>query len=116
VHEKQNTTITGTFKILESLNQKLNEKIIANGYGMRGKSKWVREAIEKLFTYSDFPELVSLSDDIANSNHSISVRLPRKLFLEIEKAVISIRKEHPELEGVKSLIVRTSIIQRLIRS
>lgn len=116
MYEDKNITITGTFKILDSLNQKLDEKVIADGYGMRGKSKWVREALEKLFTYSDFPELVSISDDMENANHPITVRLPRKLFLEIEKAVITIRKNFPELEGIKSLIMRTAIMQRLIRS
>lgn len=113
--ESSNATITVTFKIPTTLNQKLDERIIANGYGMRGKSKWVREAIEKLFTYPDFPELVSLSDDIENVNLSVSVRIPRQLFLEIEKMVTSVRKEYPEIEGVKSRIARTAIIQRLIR-
>ncbi|MEI8055109.1 MAG: hypothetical protein WCH10_03810 [bacterium] len=115
MHEDQNITLTGTFKILETLNQKLDERIIADGYGMRGKSKWIREAVEKLFTYPDFPELVSISDDMENANHPISVRFPRNLLLEIEKVVISIRKEYPELEGIKSRIIRTAIIQRLIR-
>ncbi len=116
MHVDQNITLTGTFKILGTLNQKLDERIIADGYGMRGKSRWIREAIEKLFTYPDFPELISISDDMENANHSISVRFPRKLLLEIEKAVILVRKEYPELEGIKSRIVRTAIIQRLIRA
>ena len=114
--ENQNITLTVTFKIPDTLNQKLNEKIIADRYGMRGKSRWVREAIESLFTYHDFPELVFLSDDMENVNHSISVRFPRKLLLAIERIVILVRKEYPEIEGVKSKIARTAIIQRLIRS
>lgn len=108
-------TLTVTFKLPENLNQRLDEKIIADGYGMRGKSKWIREAIEQFFTYDDFPELVSIADDIENATDSVSVRFPRKLLLEIEEMVISIRKEHPELEGVKSKIVRAAVIQRLIR-
>ena len=115
MYENQNTTLTSTFKIPDTLNQKLNEKVIADGYGMRGKSRWIKEAIEKLFTYQNFPELVFFSDDIENANHSISVRFPRKLLLEVEKMVMSVRREYPELEGVKSRIVRTAIIQRLIQ-
>ena len=107
--------LTGTFKVLDSLNQKIDEEVIADGYGMRGKSRWIREAIEELLTYPNYTELISLSDEMEDCKHSISIRLPRELFLEIEKAVINIRKEFPELEGIKSRIVRTAIIQRLIR-
>ncbi len=114
-NQEKDATLTGTFKILDNLNQMLNEKVIANGYGMRGKSRWVREAIESLFTYSDCAELVSISSEMENANYPLSVRLPRKLFLDMEKAVIVIRKKFPELEGIKSRIVRTAILQRLIR-
>ncbi|MBU0744637.1 MAG: hypothetical protein KKE11_04645 [Gammaproteobacteria bacterium] len=114
--ETQDIVLTATFKISDNLNRKLDEKIITDGYGMRGKSKWIREAVEKLFTYIDFSELVSLSDDLEYANHPISVRLSRRLLLDIEKMVVSIRKEYPELEGVKSRIIRTAIIQRLIRA
>jgi hypothetical protein len=113
--KESDVTLTGTFKILSALNQRLDEKIVADGYGMRGKSRWIREAIEDLFTYPDYAELVSLSDEMESCKCFISIRLPRKLFLDMEKAVINIRKEFPELEGVKSRIVRTAIIQRLIR-
>jgi len=113
--KEQDPTLTSTFKILDTLNQKLDEKVIADGYGMRGKSRWVREAIEDLFAYSNYAELVSISDEGENAEQSISIRLPRKLFLEIEKAVIAIRKEFPEIEGIKSKVVRTAIMQRLIR-
>ena len=113
--DNENPTLTITFKIPGTLNQKLDENIISDGYGMRGKSKWVREAIEKLFTYPDFPELVSLSDDIENSNHSISVRFPKTLLIELDKMVIAVRREYPELEGVRSRIIRTAIIQRFFR-
>ena len=115
IKKDQDLTITMTFKTLEALNHKLNEKIIADGYGMRGKSRWVREAIEKLFTCCDYAELVAISDDMKSAEHSISVRLPKQLFLAIEEAVIDIRKQFPGLEGVKSRIIRTAILQRLIR-
>jgi hypothetical protein len=107
--------ITVTFKISAPLNQKINEKIIADGYGMHGKSKWLREAIEKLFIIPNYPELVSLAGDMENVICSISIRIPEQLFLEIEKAIVPIRKLSPNLEGVKSKILRTAALQRLIR-
>lgn len=115
VNNEQNKALTISFKIPITLNQKMNEKIIVDGYGMRGKSRWVKEAIEALLTYSDFPELVSFSDAIENTNYANSIRIPRQLLLNIENAVIAVRKEYPDLEGVKSRIIRTAILQRLIR-
>lgn len=114
--EKNHITSASSFKILATLNQKLDERVVADGYGMRGKSRWVREAIENLLANPDCGELVSLSDEAVGKTNSISVRLPQELFLEMEKEVIDIRRNHPEIEGIKSKIVRTAIIQRLIRS
>lgn len=111
---KEKKSVT-TFKISSALNQKLDEKIIADGYGMRGKSKWLREAIEQLFTYPNYPELVSLTDDCEIADHAIVIRAPEKLFFDIEQAIIPIRKIQPDIEGVKSKVVRTAILQRLIR-
>jgi len=38
------------------------------------------------------------------------------LKLKLDKAIIQIRKEFPTLEGVKSRIMRTAILQRILRS
>ena len=61
---QKNKNITVTFKIPAALNRKLDESVINNNYGMRGKNRWIREAIVDLFTYENFSELVSISDDM----------------------------------------------------
>mgnify|MGYP006382042185 FL=1 len=38
------------------------------------------------------------------------------LKLRIDKAIVQVRKEFPSMEGVKSRIFRTAIMQRILRS
>ena len=45
----------------------------------------------------------------------VSIRLPEKLMQRIEYAVIQVRKQYPSIEGVKSNLIRASIVQRLLR-
>ena len=46
-------------------------------------------------------------------DQALMVRFPRDF---LEEKVILIRKDYPELEGVKSKIIRIAIMQRLLRS
>lgn len=108
--------VSTSFKLPTNLNQRLNEKVVADGYGMRGKSRWVKEAIMDLFKIEDYQELVSLSEEVKQLSDPATIRIPRSLMILIEKAIISVRKKYPVLEGVKSKLIRTAIIQRLIRS
>lgn len=104
-----------TFVVPTSLQKDLRERIVKDGYGLRGKSTWVEEAIKNLLSLDSFPELVNYSDEmqVFERTESIVVTYPLKLLLS--DAILKIRKEFPMLEGVQSRIVRTAIIQRLLR-
>ncbi|EKD72268.1 MAG: hypothetical protein ACD_45C00719G0004 [uncultured bacterium] len=82
---------------------------------MRGKSKWIIESIESLLKLDDFPTLVEIAEDMDQLSDMVSIRLPESLMMRIEKAIIQIRKQYPTIEGVKSNLIRASIIQRLLR-
>jgi hypothetical protein len=45
-----------------------------------------------------------------------SVVITKNLKKYVDDAVIEIRKKYPAMEGVQSGIVRTAIVQRLLRS
>jgi hypothetical protein len=102
-------------KLQKKLHHRLQQRIIEDGYGMRGKSKWIIESIESLLTISDYPTLVDIADDMDHLSDMVSIRVPEHLMLRIEKAVVHIRKQFPTIEGVKSNLIRASIIQRLLR-
>ena len=82
---------------------------------MRGKSKWIIESVESLLRLADFPTLVDIAEDMNQLTEIVSIRLPEELMLKIERAVVQVRKQYPSIEGVKSNLIRASIVQRLLR-
>jgi hypothetical protein len=107
--------IKTTVRLPKATRQEMIQTIIANGYGMRGKSKWVSEAIHQLLAINNFHELVDIGDEIADLTEVESIYLEAQLKEELDKALILIRRFFPTMEGVQSCIIRTSIIQRLLR-
>lgn len=107
--------VVTSIKVQKNLHRRLQQRIIEDGYGMRGKSKWIIESIESLLKLTDYPTLADIADDMDQLSDVVSIRLPEDLMLRIEKAIIHVRKQYPTIEGVKSNLIRASIIQRLLR-
>ena len=103
-----------SIKLQNKLHLQLQQRIIADGYGMRGKSKWIIEAVESLLHLEDYPTLVDIADDMDDLSDMVSIRIPEELLTKMEQAVIKVRKQYPTIEGVKSNLIRASIIQRLL--
>lgn len=110
----QNKLMT-SIKLQKALHHRLQQRIIEDGYGMRGKSKWIAESIESLLKISDYPTLVDIAEDMGQLSDMVSFRLPEPLLVKIDQAIVKVRKQYPTLEGVKSNLIRASIIQRLLR-
>lgn len=109
--------IITSIKISKKIHQQVMECVISQGYGMRGKNRWIVEATEDflkmpIVSYAEFTEHACEMTDL---NEVISLRLPETLMNTIEKAVVNVRHYYPSMEGVKSNIIRASIIQRLLR-
>lgn len=105
-----------TFNLPKEMNNELREKVVKDGYGMRGKSRWVQESVESLLVTTGYEDLVSYSDEMGQFETVDSVMMPRDLKKKIDKTILEIRKKYPGLEGIQSRIVRTAILQRLIRA
>ena len=105
-----------SIKLQKVLHFKMQQRIISDGYGMRGKSKWIIEAIENFMQIPDYPSLVDIADEMELLTEIVSIRLPEKLMTMIDHAIIKVRREYPAMEGVKSNLIRASIMQRLIRA
>jgi hypothetical protein len=104
-----------SIKLQKNLHRRLQRRIIEDDYGMRGKSQWIIEAVESFLKLADYPTLVEIADDMDHLSDLVSIRMPEDLMLRIERAVVHIRKQYPSIEGVKSNLIRASIIQRLLR-
>ena len=104
------------FAVPNSLKNELRERVIKDGYGLRGKSKWISEAIEQLLEFRDFLELIGYSDEMHGFDEMETAVIEYPLKLKLDKAIIQIRTEFPTLEGVKSRIMRTAVLQRILRT
>jgi hypothetical protein len=113
----QNSKKTRSFKIPLSLENDIARKVVKDGYGLRGRSKWICDSIENFFKIDDkdfILECISYADDLEKLDKSISFR-PTPLVDElISKWVITVRQKMPVLEGVKSKIIRTAIIHAIL--
>lgn len=104
-----------TFVVSSLLQKEMQEKIIAEGYGLKGKSRWVAEAITQLLQNPNFAEFVSLNKQMSGLEKSESVVLDNALTKKLEEAILHVRKIFPTLDGLQSCIIRTAIIQRCLR-
>lgn len=106
-----------TFKLQSKVKEAMLATIKAEGYGQRGKAKWVSEAIVDLINNEGFLELMAVgleepSDLLPDPDGiSVSTEVRRKL----DDALKKLRLEYPESQSNQSAIVRTAIFQRLIR-
>ena len=105
-----------SIKLQKILHHKMQQRIISDGYGMRGKSQWIIEAIESFIQLPDYPSLVDIADAMEQLTEMVSIRLPEDLTAKIDQTIIDVRRHYPAMEGVKSNVIRASIMQRLIRA
>lgn len=105
-----------TFVVPEVLYQELREQMTKDQYGLRGKSKWVAEAVEQLVELESYPELVNLSENMQSYSKVETISVDASVKQLLEEAVVRIRRDYPLLEGVQSCVIRTAIMQRLLRS
>lgn len=110
---------TKSFKIPASLEIEMNKKLVSEGYGLRGKSKWICDSICKFLTFSDkefILDCVELSEELENLDKSISFRPTLVVDQLLDDWVIQVRMKMPVIEGLKSKIIRTAIIHNLLGS
>jgi hypothetical protein len=106
-------TLMTSIKIQKPLHFKMQQQIINDGYGMRGKTRWIIEAVENFLKLADYPVLTHCTTDQEQPNISLSIRLPEELMQKLDDAIIRVRQSYPAMEGVKSSLIRASILLRV---
>ncbi len=94
--------------------QEIREQMMREGYTLREKSKWYSEAIDDFLKIHDFENYVELASFVDELSKVETLYIPLIIDQALEMSIIQVRKRFPGLEGVKSLIVRASIIQKLL--
>lgn len=103
-----------SFVLPQGLQKDLKERIVQDGYSLKGKSQWVSEAIEHLLDKESYIDLVKVNDVMQGFEKLESILVEKNLKSKLEASVINIRRKYPEIDGVQSRIMRTAILQRLL--
>jgi len=92
------------------------ECVLRDGYGMRGKSRWIAEAVVDLLAHREWLAMAETGEGLVLSPAHEVVYLEPELKERIEAAVLDMRTRHPMMEGPQSAIIRGAITRRLLRS
>jgi hypothetical protein len=85
-----------------------------SGYGPRQKGVWIGEALQQL--ERDDPQLqrCGIGDDLdAPREVSLGITLARDDFARLQELVLRIRQGSPLVEGVRALVIRSAIRNRV---
>ena len=110
---------TKSFKIPSSLEIQIHKRIVEDGYGLRGKSKWMCDTLIAFLTYPDeefILDAIGYAEELKNLDKSVSFRPTIEVENLLDSWVIKARIYNPSIEGVKSKIIRAAIMNALIRS
>jgi hypothetical protein len=112
--EKKTKKVTVRFS--KRLKSEMLNALVNSGYGLRGKSKWLAEAIQLFQKQSNFIELADQGMDInqAELTEVEAFYLDAETIEKVKKASIDIRKQHPLFAGVQSALIRSAVIYRLM--
>ncbi len=96
-----------------ALKTTLRQVVTDDGYGGKGKSRWVREALTQLFEHD--PDLINVGvgDDLEVNDAEDAFFLSKENRSAIDAAVEVIRSQYPRAEGVQSAIIRAAVRCRL---
>ena len=97
-----------------SVIKEIHARMSDENYSLREKSKWISEAIEDFLQLKEYHALVEMAELLNDFAKTETVYITPELEEKIDEAIIKVRTQYPALEGVKSLIVRASIIRRLV--
>ena len=91
----------------------LGQAVADDGYGGKGKSRWVREALTQLFEHDPDLMHVGVGDDLEVNDAEDAFFLSMENGLAIDAAVEVIRSQYPRAEGIQSAIIRAAVRYRL---
>jgi hypothetical protein len=94
--------------------KEIHTKMLDEGYSLREKSKWISEAIENFLTLKEYQSLVEMAELVNDLTKNETIYITPDIEDKLDEAIIKVRTQYPTLEGVKSLIVRASIVRRLV--
>lgn len=105
-----------TVRFPKRLKAEMQAALIKSGYGLHGKSRWVKEAIHAFLRQSDFVDYVESGIDInqAELSEVEAFYLDPDTIQMLKNAFLEIRVKYPLFEGVQSALIRAAVVYSLM--
>lgn len=105
-----------TVRFSKRLKSEMQTALIKSGYGLHGKSRWLKESILLLLKQPNFIDYVEHGIDInqAELTEVEAFYLDSEVNLMMKNAFIQIRGKYPLFEGVQSALIRAGVIYQLM--
>ncbi|MEA3413568.1 MAG: hypothetical protein U9R74_18855 [Pseudomonadota bacterium] len=103
-----------TVRLPHRLKQDMVRRMVDDDYGLRGKSRWICEAVEQLLGRTGWTDEM-LGDYLLESDDTDVVTLTPHAVEIINRAIPAAIEEYPVLKGgAQSAIIRTAINARVM--
>ncbi len=112
----KNSYVITSFRMPIALENRMQKKITGDGCGPRGKSKWLCREIERFLLTEKEGFVVSATkffEDITSHGKSICFRPTTIVQGLLRTWSARVREASPEMDGVKSKIIRAAVMDSL---
>ena len=105
-----------TVRFPKRLKAEMQAALIKSGYGLHGKSRWLKEAINAFLLQPSFVDYVEHGIDInqAELSEVEAFYLDSDTIQMMKNAFMKVRVKYPLFEGVQSAIIRAAVIYNLM--
>lgn len=105
-----------TVRFPKKLKAEMQACLIKSGYGLHGKSRWLKESILAFVRQADFVDFVENGIDINQAELSAveAFYLDQETIELLTSAIVQVRVKYPLFEGVQSALVRAAIVYTLM--
>ena len=105
-----------TVRFPKRLKSEMQSSLIKSGYGLHGKSKWLKESIALFLKQRNFVDFVENGIDInqAELSEVEAFYLDLDTIQVMKEAFLQIRVKYPLFEGVQSALIRSAVVYHLM--
>lgn len=105
-----------TVRFSKRLKAEMQAALIKSGYGLHGKSRWLKETVSLFLQQRNFIDFVEHGIDInqAELTEVEAFYIDPDTVQMMKDAFVQIRVKYPLFEGVQSALIRAAIVYRLM--
>ena len=105
-----------TVRFPKRLKAEMQAALIQSGYGLHGKSRWLKEAMAAFLRQPHFVDYVEQGIDInqAQLSEVEAFYLDLETMQMMKDAFVKVRVKYPLFEGVQSAFIRAAVIYSLM--